>query len=163
MKLKDFVFVLIIGILGGLLIYKFLQKPKQIEKIVEIKTIKTDTIYLPVIKQRIVTKAKIDTIRISEIPQYEDYFTGFEDQEIKRATADTTYSDSSLSLRIRYYYEPVNLFDINYQLKQKEIIKTITKEPNLFLGIGAGIGFDDKGKINPNISIGVYYKILTIR
>jgi hypothetical protein len=163
MRLKDFVFILIIGILGGLLIYKFLQKPKQIEKKVEVKTIKTDTLYLPVIKQRIIAKAKIDTIRISEIPQYEDYFTGFEDQEIKRASADTTYSDSSLSLKIKYYYEPVNLFDINYQLKQKEIVKAITKEPSLFLGIGAGVGFDTKGRINPNVSIGVYYKILTIR
>lgn len=163
MKLKDFILILIIGILGGILIYKFLQKPKQIEKIVEVKTIKTDTIYLPIIKQRIITKAKIDTIRISEIPQYEDYFTGFEDQEIKRATADTIYSDSSLSLKIKYYYEPINLFDINYELKQREIIKTITKEPSLFLGIGAGVGFDDKGRINPNVSIGVYYKILTIK
>jgi len=122
-----------------------------------------DTIYLPVIKQRIITKAKIDTIRISEIPQYEDYFTGFEDQEIKRATADTTYSDSSLSLKIKYYYEPVNFFDINYQLKQKEIIRTIVKEPNLFLGIGAGVGLNDKGKFNSSISIGVYYKILAIK
>jgi hypothetical protein len=140
-----------------------LQKPKQIEKFVEVKTIKTDTIYLPVIKQRIITKAKIDTIRISEMPQYEDYFTGFEEQEIKRASTDTTYSDSSLSLKIKYYYEPVNLFDINYQLKQKEIVKTIIKEPNLFLGIGAGVGLNDKGKFNPNVSIGVYYKLLTIR
>ena len=85
-------------------------------------------------------------------------------EELYYAEADTTLKKDSSTINVRYYFPPLNYFDIDAKIHKKEtfITKTIKEQlpcDRSFFDrfnwvIYAGIGYDPFGKI-PNVSIGV--------
>lgn len=161
-KLLNYILIGLIGVfLGGVIVYNFFPKKIMQEKIlIEYKT-KIDTI----VKTKFIKlKGKIEYIPVG--PEYEEYFTGYgeikkDSQKITMAYADTTIDEDKLKLNVKYYIEP-NLFDIKYNIKELEHIRTIVKEPKLFVGIGGGVGFDGN-KFTPQIQIGLYYNLKSVK
>lgn len=160
-KFINYILIAVFGaFIGGLLVYNFF--PKQIikEKINTEFITKTDTIT----KVKVIRlKGKIKEVFIENPDEYEDYFTGYGDvvkDKLTIAMADTLFKDDNLDLKVKYFFEP-NLFEINYKLRQPAIEFRKT-EPRLFLGIGAGIGYDFN-KVSPQIQIGVYYNLKALR
>jgi len=130
MKLKDFVLILLIGVVAGFLTYHFSFK-RQTQKTyvpVEIPIVKRDTIWVEKIR-KITQPARVETL-ISK-----------EKDTISIAKTDTIFTDDSLTLKIDYFFPPVNKFEILYQLKSpmiKEMIKEVQVErtnPYLFSGL----------------------------
>jgi hypothetical protein len=88
-------------------------------------------------------KAKMDTVIINNVPQ-------------TVATADTLLSKDSSTVKVKYYFPPLNYFSIDMNLKDKFVYKTITiKEvytvPKTFWGrfhfgvqVGVGVGTTNK-------------------
>jgi hypothetical protein len=120
MKLKDFVLILLIGVVAGFLAYHISFK-KQAQKTyvpVEVPIIKRDTIWVEKIK-KITQPARIETLITKE------------KDTISIAKTDTIFTDDSLTLNIDYYFPPLNKFEIFYQLKSpmiKEVIKEVQVE-----------------------------------
>jgi len=158
-KTLSYILVLIIGaFIGGLLVYHYYPKVNYQGKFV--KEVKTDTLFLT---KFIRMKGKIDTIYIpkkDEGQEYEDYFTGYEDQKITRAVADTSLENDKLKLNIKYYIEP-NVFDINYKIKELEKTLLIDKTPKFFIGVGVGVNYNTK--LDAGYQLGIYYNLYGIK
>jgi len=160
-KTLSYILVLIIGaFIGGLLVYHFF--PKKLTEYVYkdkiVKEIKTDTLFLT---KFIRMKGKVDTIYVSQAGQeYEDYFTGYEDQKITRAVADTSLENDKLKLNVKYYIEP-NIFDINYKIKELEKTLLIDKTPKFFIGVGVGVNYNTK--LDAGYQLGIYYNLYGIK
>ena len=98
-------------------------------------------------------KARIDTVIINNVPQ-------------EVASADTTLTKDSSTVRVKYYFPPANYFSIDMNLKDKFIYKTVTvkevyEAPKTFwdrfhFGIQAGVGL---GTINKTFDLYVGYGI----
>jgi len=120
MKLKDFMIVLLIGVVAGFLTYHFSFK-RQTQKTyvpVEISIVKRDTIWLEKIK-KITQPARVETLITKE------------KDTISIAKTDTIFTDDSLTLNIDYFFPPLNKFEIFYHLKSpmiKEMIKEVQVE-----------------------------------
>jgi len=120
MKLKDFVIILLIGVIAGFLTYHFSFK-RQTQKTyvpVEIPILKRDTVWVERVK-KITQPARIETL----IKKEKD--------TISIAKTDTIFTDDSLLLKIDYYFPPLNKFEIFYKLKSpmiKEVLKEVQVE-----------------------------------
>lgn len=168
MKIKlEYVLILALTFaIGGAVLSWHLKKIKVVEvpKIVEV--VKTDTILVEKVR-KIKLPAKIvkivDTLKIykqvdSEV--YDNY-----EMLYSYACADTAIDNDNLYLDVKYWFDN-NYFDINYKLKQKELIKYIEKEKKLNwkdkLGISIGwqTGYDFVSKrLYQGIGLNIGYKI----
>lgn len=128
------------------------------------ETVSIDTVALPpIIKidtvDRIITKwyAKLDTvILIDSIEQI-------------IASADTTIQNDSTYLAVKYFYPPLNYFNIDLRTQKKTIYqdryitKEVVKEEGFFdkfgYGLQAGFGYDVANKQECiYIGLGIFYK-----
>jgi hypothetical protein len=113
---------------------------------------KTDTLVKPIFYTRkdTVFVTKLDTFYI------ENYYI---------AEVDTTYEDDLLHANIKYISDiPLSkdsYFDLKFKVKQKEVIKVITKEKeesfwhNRFVPyLGVGLSYTQDNKIYPSIQLG---------
>lgn len=163
MNKKSIISILILFFIGFFVSYFFFPREKIKTEIKYVEKIKIDTIVIE--KNKFIKiKGRIDTLYLREHPEYEDYFVGYQDDKILVSTADTSIVDDKINLSIKYLFEP-NLFDIQYHIKQNEIIKTleIKQEPKLFLGTGLGLSMNKDFKIEPSFSIGLYYNLKSIK
>lgn len=156
-KIEYIVITLLIFLIIGGFIGWSVKKIKVIEvpKIVEV--VKTDTIIIEK-KRKIILPAKlvkvIDTLKI---------YDGDYGLEYGYASSDTTIEDDNLRLSIKYLFEK-NLFDVDYKLRNKEIIRYLEKpknwKDNLGIYVGWSVGYNlNTKKIYQGIGISVGYRI----
>lgn len=161
---KKNIYWLIGGIILTVLVWNFIIDRRQEVKVVS----KTDT--LTVIKtvnkpiEVVKWKSKLDTIKIPQVVNIHD--TVWTSQIV--ASADTTFKKDSSSVSVKYFFPPLNYFDVKLNLKEKIITNTITKEvlkPDSFwdrfgYSIQGGFGY---GLINKTfdcyIGVGVHFRI----
>ena len=153
--MKEFLYVLLIGfILGSALTY-FVKPNEMIERIdsVVVTTTTIDTLYLTQIKLVERLKAKLDTIFIDRHPAIV-------------AVADTVLKEDSSTIAVKYYFPPLNYFNIVADIKQKTIYKTITNDitkveyvrERFGYGVFTGAGYDVVNKnFGIQIGLGVFY------
>jgi len=152
----------VFSIIGNILNY--CNPPEPIVKETIRTVTKTDTIVQ--VKPFYLTKisSKLDTIYIDSKP-------------ITTATADTLIKEDSSSIRITYFFPPVNKFDVNMKIRErtitridsifKTIEKTLPYQESFFdrfsVSVQAGLG---QGLIHKNIDvyygIGISYKITSL-
>ena len=154
---------LIIGILAvvvGILTINNFKKPSiTAPKIDTVKVVKT--IDKPIYLTK--WKAKLDTISVETVKH--DTVTV---EKILVAKADTLISKDSSSVKIKYYFPPLNYFDVDLKIKERNTTLTITKEiekPESFwnrFSYGIQVGFG-QGLINKQfdifVGIGVHFRI----
>lgn len=113
---------LLIGIIGVFTVWTFVidHKPKSEIKIVT----KVDSVYVD--KPIYITKirAKLDTLLVPDIIIKRD--TVWKSQIV--ASADTLITRDSSSAKIKYFFPPLNYFDVDLKLREKVKTITITKE-----------------------------------
>ena len=153
MKVKDFIFVFIIGILVGVTCYLYFSRREIIKNYPVWVDKKVDTIWIEKVKS-IKEKAKLDTIIIRDTIKTNLFDT--------LLIAEKYYSDSLLNLFVKYYFPPTNEFEINYKVRYPEVIKYKVIEDKINFGIGLGVGLfyiDNKFQIKPNLNFSIYYKV----
>ena len=153
--MKEFLYVLLIGFILGSVTTYFVKPSEVVERIdsVMVTTTTIDTLYLTQIKLVERLKAKLDTIYINSAP-------------VTVAVADTVLKEDSSTIAVKYYFPPLNYFNIAADIKQKIIYKTITNDitkveyvrERLGYGIYAGTGYDVVNKdFGIQIGLGVFY------
>lgn len=110
MKLKDLIYISFIVVVGVFAYIEFTKEP--IVEIKETKTVDTvrvvDTLYVDKPVQIVKWKAKIDTVYKDNIPQIV-------------ASADTLIEKDSAQVKVKYYFPPVNKFDLDINVKERII------------------------------------------
>ena len=153
--MKEFLYVLLIGFILGSVTTYFVKPSEVVERIdsVMVTTTKIDTLYLTQIKLVERLKAKLDTIYIDSAP-------------MTVAVADTILKEDSSTIAVKYYFPPLNYFNIAADIKQKTIYKTITNDitkieyvrERFGYGVYAGAGYDVVNKdFGVQIGLGVFY------
>ena len=110
--MKEFLYVLLIGFILGSVATYFVKPKEVIERIdsVMVTTTTIDTLYLTQIKLVERLKAKLDTIYIDSAP-------------MTVAVADTILKEDSSTIAVKYYFPPLNYFNIAADIKQKTIYR----------------------------------------
>ena len=153
--MKEFLYVLLIGFILGSVTTYFVKPSEVVERTdsVMVTSTKIDTMYFTQIKLVERLKAKLDTIFIDRHPAIV-------------AVADTILKEDSSTIAVKYYFPPLNYFNIAADIKQKTIYKTITNDitkieyvrERFGYGIYAGTGYDVVNKnFGIQIGLGVFY------
>jgi len=130
MKNNNLTLLLIILLLGGIIGYFVSRSFHPTENTVTIDTVKyVDTLYLQKTETITKWKAKLDTVKVTVND------TVF--QKIEVASADTLLEKDSNKVSVKYYFPPLNYFDVKFDINEKivketkEILKTVTLDEPL--------------------------------
>ena len=156
-------YLLVIGGLIILCLILFINQCKQpVTEKPKVDTVRTvNTVDKPIYLTK--WKAKLDTITVETV-----IHDTLRVEKVVTAKADTLITKDSSSVKIKYYFPPLNYFDVDLKIKEKNTTIMITKEtekPQSFWdrfgwGIQAGFG---TGLINKQfdvyLGVGVHFRV----
>jgi len=110
------------------------------------------------LKPEVITETKIDTVFVSRVDTVFEVNSTIKKirvvdtltitdtiyKDVDVAVSDTVFIQDSSMVQVRYFFPPLDYFEINANIRERVITKEITKRicPKISYGIQAGAGVD---------------------